>query len=86
MGIVFEIQPQEEIHERAHEIANSLSRLPLASLALTKKIFNASLDCSLDAILEMEATGQGVARSTEFHLNSAERFRQKLPLAFEGLA
>jgi hypothetical protein len=62
-----------------------LSLLPLASLALTKKIFNASLDSGLDTILEMEAMGQGIARSTTFHLDSAKRFREKQPLLFGGL-
>jgi 2-(1,2-epoxy-1,2-dihydrophenyl)acetyl-CoA isomerase len=85
MGIVFDIIPQEEILERAHEMAQKLSLLPLASLALTKKIFNASIDSSLDAMLEMEAMGQGIARSTAFHLDSAKRFREKQPLLFKGL-
>ena len=85
MGIVFDIFPQEEILEQAHEMAHKLSLLPLASLALTKKIFNASLDSSLDAMLEMEAMGQGIARSTAFHLDSAKRFREKQPLLFRGL-
>ena len=85
MGIVFEIHPQQEIHERAQDMASKLSCLPLASLALTKKIFNASLDSSLDTILEMEAMGQGIARSTAFHLDSAQRFRQKQPALFDGL-
>jgi 2-(1,2-epoxy-1,2-dihydrophenyl)acetyl-CoA isomerase len=85
MGIVFDIIPQEEILARAHEMAMALSLLPLASLALTKKIFNASLDSGLDTILEMEAMGQGIARSTAFHLDSAKRFREKQPLLFGGL-
>lgn len=85
MGIVFDIFPQEEILEQAHEMAHKLSLLPLASLALTKKIFNASQDSSLDAMLEMEAMGQGIARSTAFHLDSAKRFREKQPLLFRGL-
>jgi len=75
MGIVFEIHSQDTILGRAHEIATKLSKLPLASLALTKKIFNASLDSSMDAMFEMEAMGQGIARSTDYHLDNANRFR-----------
>jgi len=66
-------------------MASKLSLLPLASLALTKKIFNSSLGSSLDTILEMEAMGQGIARSTAFHLDSAQRFSQKQPPLFGGL-
>jgi enoyl-CoA hydratase/carnithine racemase len=85
MGIVFEIQSKDNILRRAQDIATELSKLPLASLALTKKIFNASLDSSMDAMFEMEAMGQGIARSTAFHLESANRFRNKQPLLFNGL-
>lgn len=85
MGIVFEIHSHETILERALDIARELSKLPHASLALTKKIFNASLDSSMDAMFEMEAMGQGIARSTDFHLESANRFKNKQPLFFNGL-
>lgn len=77
LGIVSEVVTEERINERAQEIAENLARLPLASLAITKKGFNASLDSSLDTMLEIEAMGQGIARSTEFHRQAVEHFKNK---------
>src|SRR5690606_11748713 len=85
LGIVSEIHAEQDIHDRAQTMANNLAKLPLASLAITKKAFNASLDSSLDVMLEMEAMGQGIARSTEFHRDAAERFKQKVPQLYQGL-
>ena len=85
LGIVSEIHAEQDIHDRARTMANNLAKLPLASLAITKKAFNASLDSSLDVMLEMEAMGQGISRSTDFHLEAVERFKQKLPPLYQGL-
>src|SRR5690606_40517337 len=85
LGIVCEIHDHLVVHERAQAMAANLAKLPLASLAITKKAFSASLDSSLDVMLEMEAMGQGIARSTEFHRDAAERFKQKVPQLYQGL-
>lgn len=79
MGMVFEIQPEDSIDARAQAIASSMSKLPLAALSLTKRIFNASLNSDLNTMLELEATGQGIARSTAFHDEAATRFMEKKP-------
>jgi len=79
MGIVFEIHSEDRIHDRARALAKSLAVLPLTTLSLTKRAFNASLDSGLGTMLEIEATGQGVARSTEYHKNAVERFITKQP-------
>ena len=85
MGIVYEIHENDQIATRASDIAQRLSVLPAASLGMTKKIFDSSLDSSLDAVLEMEAIAQGIARSTEFHHDSVERFKRKDPFVYQGL-
>ncbi len=77
MGMVFEIQPEETINARAQALAASMSSLPLAALSLTKRIFNASLNSDLSTMLEMEAAGQGIARSTAYHHEAATRFLDK---------
>lgn len=84
MGMVSEVIPEALIHDHAREMAQNLACLPLASLSMTKKGFNASLDSSLDAMLEIEAMGQGIARSTEFHRQAVERFKKKEPLLYKG--
>lgn len=84
MGIVSEIIPEALIRDHAAAMAQNLACLPLASLSMTKKGFNASLDSSLDTMLEIEAMGQGIARSTEFHWDAVERFKKKEPPAYKG--
>lgn len=83
MGIVFEIQQQDQIDERARQIALSMAQLPMAALAITKRGFNASLNSDLDTMLELEAAGQGVARSSEYHQDAARRFVSKEPQRFQ---
>lgn len=84
LGIVSEVIPEALIHERALDMAQNLARLPLASLSMIKKTFNASLDSSLDTMLEMEAMAQGIARSTEFHQQAVEQFKNKAPALYKG--
>lgn len=79
LGIVFEIQPEHSIDTRAQTIASGMSKLPLTALSLTKRIFNASLNSDLNTMLELEATGQGIARSTTYHDEAATRFMEKQP-------
>ncbi|CAB3937786.1 1,2-epoxyphenylacetyl-CoA isomerase [Achromobacter insolitus] len=83
MGIVFEIQPQERIHQRARQIAQSMAELPMAALAITKRAFNASLNSDLNTMLDLEAAGQGVARSTDYHREAAGRFLDKVAQRFQ---
>ncbi|CAM4014091.1 enoyl-CoA hydratase/isomerase family protein [Bordetella tumulicola] len=83
MGIVFEIHPESQVHERAQALAASISQLPLAALSLTKRLFNTSLNSDLNTMLDLEAAGQGIARSTEYHRAAAARFMQKQPPLYQ---
>ncbi|KRB93495.1 enoyl-CoA hydratase/isomerase family protein [Noviherbaspirillum sp. Root189] len=82
MGIVCEIQPCDRIDERARQIALSMTALPSSALSITKRGFNASLNSDLGTMLELEAAGQGVARSSEYHRDAARRFVNKEPQRF----
>lgn len=79
MGMVFEIEPEDRIEERARQIALSMNQLPHTAVSITKRAFNASLNSNLGAMLEMEATGQGIARSTKYHQEAVARFLSKVP-------
>ena len=83
MGLVFEIHPESQIHQRAQVLAASMSKLPLTALSLTKRLFNASLNSDLNTMLDLEAAGQGIARSTEFHKEAAARFMDKQPPIYQ---
>jgi enoyl-CoA hydratase/carnithine racemase len=82
LGIVFEIHDPETIGERARRMALSFNNASLTALSITKRAFNASLGSSLGTLLEMEAAGQGVARSSDYHRNAASAFIAKQPPPF----
>lgn len=83
MGIVLEIQPQERIARRAREMAQSFTQASPTVLSMIKRGMNASLGSDLGTMLEMEATGQGLARSTDYHRDAVKRFLGKQPLLFQ---
>lgn len=83
MGIVFEIQPEDRIDERARQLAQSFAQASPTALSLTKQAMNASLGSDLRTLLEMEATGQGLARSTDYHRDAVARFLNKQALLFQ---
>jgi 2-(1,2-epoxy-1,2-dihydrophenyl)acetyl-CoA isomerase len=83
MGIVFEIQAQERLAQRARELALSFSHASLTALSISKRAFNGSLNSTLGTLLELEASGQGVARSTDYHRTAVARFLEKQPAPFQ---
>ena len=81
LGIVFEIHSADRIDARARQLALSFTQASQTALSLTKRALNTSLDSNLATMLEMEANGQGLARSTGYHRDAVSRFIQKqLPL------
>lgn len=83
MGIVFEIQSPEQLAFRARQLALSFNTASLTALSITKRAFNASFNSGLGTLLEMEASGQGVARSTVYHRDATARFLNKEPAPFQ---
>lgn len=83
MGIVFEIQTPERLASRARQLALSFTTASMTALSITKRAFNASLNSSLGTMLEMEASGQGVARSCAYHRDATARFLNKQPAPFQ---
>jgi enoyl-CoA hydratase/carnithine racemase len=83
MGIVFEIQPEDRLGERARQIALSFNQASPTALSIAKRALNASLNSDLGTMLEMEASGQGVVRAGEYHRDATARFLDKQPLLFQ---
>lgn len=83
VGIVLEIHPVEKLAERARLMAKSFSLASATAMSLSKSALNASLNSNLTTMLELEATGQGLARSTDYHRDAIGRFLQKQPLLFQ---
>ncbi len=86
MGIVSEIHSANSLPERTQQLAFNMSKLPLSALSITKRGLNASLNSDLPTMLEIEASGQGIARSTRFHQEAAERFLNKQEPLYQWVA
>jgi 2-(1,2-epoxy-1,2-dihydrophenyl)acetyl-CoA isomerase len=83
MGIVFEVHTPEQIGQRAFQLALSFTQASPTALSVTKRALNASLHSSLATMLELEANGQAIARSTAYHRDAIARFVGKQPPLFE---
>ncbi len=82
LGIVLEITPAGRVLERAQQMARCFAQAAPAALAMTKRAFNVSLNSSLETMIDIEATGQAVARTTAWHADAVQRFLTKQPPAF----
>ena len=79
LGIVLE----GRVLERAQQMAHCFAQAAPAALAMTKRAFNASLNSSLEVMMDIEADGQAVARTSQWHTDAVQRFLNKEPSAFK---
>jgi 2-(1,2-epoxy-1,2-dihydrophenyl)acetyl-CoA isomerase len=83
MGIVFEIQPEDRLGERARQLALSFNQASPTALSIAKRALNASPTSDLRTMLEMEASGQGVVRTSDYHREATARFLNKQAPLFQ---
>ncbi|WP_209122691.1 enoyl-CoA hydratase/isomerase family protein [Alkalihalobacillus sp. BA299] len=83
-GIVLEVLPQEELLERAKELASTLADSATQALGLTKHILNRSYELSLEQVLREEAMAQAIAFSTDDHKEGVTSFFEKRKPVFTG--
>lgn len=82
LGIAMEVWPADMLEDRAQAIARSLCGGSSIALALTKRAVDASLQSDLAGMLDLEASAQGIARASAYHLEAARRFVSKEPAQF----
>jgi 2-(1,2-epoxy-1,2-dihydrophenyl)acetyl-CoA isomerase len=81
-GIAMEVVPAGVALERALQVAGALAQASPVATAMAKTALNASLSSDLRAMLEYEATAQGVAFSSDWHRDAVRRFLERKPSAF----
>jgi len=81
-GIVMEVVPAGAALGRAMEFARAIAQGSPVAAGMTKAALNNSLSSDLRAMLEFEATAQGVAFASDYHRAAVQRFLGKQPPAF----
>jgi 2-(1,2-epoxy-1,2-dihydrophenyl)acetyl-CoA isomerase len=84
LGLINRVVPHAELAGQTRELAERLARGPTRAIGLCKRTLNIGITADLDAVLEAEAEGQGLARQTEDHREGVQAFLEKRPARFSG--
>jgi 2-(1,2-epoxy-1,2-dihydrophenyl)acetyl-CoA isomerase len=83
-GLVSEVVETDALPARAAELAALYAAAPTRAIALTKRLFDAAVDNTLEEQLELEATLQLEATKTEDFREGVEAFLEKRTPRFAG--
>lgn len=82
MNLAMEVLPAAELRPRAFEIARSFEGASATAMSLSKQALQASLQSDLNAMLDLEASAQAIATSSEYARESVRRFGAREPAQF----
>ncbi len=82
LGIVMEVYGADSLQTAALALARRMQDASRAAFAITKRVSNQAFDNDADAILEMEAAGQAICLSGDYHKDAVQRFVDKQPMRF----
>lgn len=83
-GLVFDVVPDAELHDRALALALRLAAMPTRGIALSKRGLNASFGHTLDEQLDLEEQLQREAGRTADYAEGVRAFLDKRKPVFEG--
>jgi 2-(1,2-epoxy-1,2-dihydrophenyl)acetyl-CoA isomerase len=84
LGLVNRVVPEDQLEAATDELAHRLSVGPTSALALTKRLFNRSLDADRDDAFLMEAMAQELQSHAHDSTEGVEAFRQRRDPRFRG--
>ena len=67
----------------ARAFASRFRNAPTHAIGIAKNILNQSHNQDHRTLIELEASGQSIARMSEFHKEAVRRFRDKEPSLFD---
>ncbi|MDY6795041.1 MAG: enoyl-CoA hydratase-related protein [Actinomycetota bacterium] len=84
IGLVSNVVPHDELMPEAMAMASRLAQGPTRAIGMIKRMLNRTFDSDLSTALEMEASMQGIAVSTEDVKEGITSFIQKRKPEFKG--
>jgi enoyl-CoA hydratase/carnithine racemase len=84
IGVLNKLVRADELEMETLKLAQKIAKGPPIAMRLTKMQAYKALEVGLEAALEMAATGQAVAMSTEDHREAATALREKREAEFKG--
>jgi len=84
LGLVNHVVPDDQLMDRARELAEELAAGPTFAIGLSKKLFHMATNVSLDDFLEMEVMVQPQLNQTVDHKEGVAAFREKRKATFIG--
>lgn len=83
LGMVYDIVGQESAMAEARAFASRFRTAPTHAIGIAKNILNQAHNQDHRTLIELEASGQSIARMSEFHKEAVRRFRDKEPALFD---
>lgn len=83
LGMVYKVVGQDTAMDEAREFAGRFRNAPTAAIGIAKNILNQAHNQDHRTLIELEASGQSIARMSEFHKEAVRRFRDKEPSLFD---
>lgn len=84
MGLATKVVPHEELMGEAMALAQRLAQGPTYTMALIKRLVQASLKTDFEESLDLATAAQEIARQTEDHREGVRAFVEKRKPAFKG--
>lgn len=83
-GMIWQVLDDDELQDKAMQLARHLATQPTQGLALIKQAINAAATNSMDQQLDLEKELQTVAGRTDDYREGVAAFMQKRPPSFKG--
>ena len=83
LGLVHSIVSQDNAMAEARAFAGRFRHASTEAIGIAKNLLNQSFNLDHRTLLELEASGQGVLRTSDYHREAVRRFADKEPPMFD---
>ena len=83
MGMVYKLVGQDTAMAEARALASRFRAASPTAIGIAKNILNQSFNHDHKTLLELEAMGQAIAQTSDYHKAAVQRFRDKEPSLFD---